>query len=1439
MTNRLPGKPRVVTNSMARRTALLGAAATALIAATPALHAATPEVQSATLQAAVRNALRLPVTERMSVEAVRKAFSKPSSLAAPSRKIDFNNGDNITVGPDQTAIPLSSTAESISIVNTGDLTGGIGIDVYTGAVDLDTALVNDSVNYFIDSGSVGLYDDAGNRVVDGYGNPAYIATGRIDVNRSFVILPPDPADSTITIDNRGSIAFADQHAIRAINPAGQSIDITNTGDITSTGGGELRAGIYARTEAYESSYTFGKTADGERTYNEFGQVTGVISLDEYAFEDVTLDMEYDGGAIAINNSGNIDMGLTTAPPYFGSASVWASAGIQAVGDGGTTIVNSGDIKVDKWSAGIEVRSTATTSISNSGRIDIGNSSAGISFSPSAMGDAGDYRLGGDVYIVNSGEIRGGITKDEVTPGELATANGIYVVSLGSNNENLAPYAHLNEVFSRYNEILGSDQYALIDIPKTRLYDTTVVNRGDIELKDGGRGISVIPRAGDSTAVNEGTIIVGDGASIALANFTIRSAGIYQNNFGVQGAGSTASINTATGIIIAGDDSAGIVNLNIGGDAIAINEGSITIGNGISASITDYAGETYDRLFLSHGIFSTSSASNNLGVTSYALNAGEITVGDLAKGMNVSGQSQRLLDPTDPTAISVNEGIISTGDNATGMFTLGTNATSLNSGSVTVGDLDLGWFTPSPTFGEYEAAQLGFGVTSWGEALSQVVNYGEITTGNGTVGAAARMYDPGYGYAAQLLQNADGVIITGDVSIGALVAGNYSSTLVNEGRITVGNDSVGADVTAGSVVLRYGDTTATVIDGALFASNSGIIETGDNSVGLRMTGVLNDVPYSGEVLVLDPPGCSYFNPPCYFSYETIEGTADAVGVSYLANSGTIRTGADSTAVVITGAGAAELGGAQIFNTGTIQAGADSTGTAIRINADNDLDSYVVNVGEIGGSIVFGGGNDTLINTQLLNDSGQVTSTGNITLNGSTIDFGAGSNRFEVDRGVLTLAGGDNLVTGADVFMTLATVDARNGVAGSTLTFDRNLSGSFTFGADLASGGEADRLIVGGDMTSGSTLGVVLNPVEQLKGDIDFTIVSVGGDNDANAPTIAGVSGQFADSLLSAEVRTDSATGDVLVSATFGMGHMAIAAGSATTMAQNWWLQSVETYDKRNMHRLSGASETGWSAWGSVFHEEGTIDPDNSLQDVSFDQKVSALQAGVQWTGEVGGGRLSAGPIFGYGDARANSNANIGSAKGNVNSYGLNASYRLEQGLYFDASWQSMTMDTDFRTPGTVSGATGESDADGDGYNLEVGYEYKLQSGLALVPQLQYASVDVELDDFTSSDGVYGFTDVGGKASLLRAGVAVLKTFETENGFVTPVANLNYLYSADGESELRSNGVQFDNDSSGSGYRAEFGIAGRYKAWDITGRVGVADMSSSDYMLSTNIAVRYRW
>ena len=162
----------------------------------------------------------------------------------------------------------------------------------------------------------------------------------------------------------------------------------------------------------------------------------------------------------------------------------------------------------------------------------------------------------------------------------------------------------------------------------------------------------------------------------------------------------------------------------------------------------------------------------------------------------------------------------------------------------------------------------------------------------------------------------------------------------------------------------------------------------------------------------------------------------------------------------------------------------------------------------------------------------------------------------------------------------------------------------------------------------------------------------------------MTGPFADSLLNAQASFDEETGEVIVSAVFGMGHMATAAGSATSMAQDWWMQSVGTFGQRNMYRLAGAEDAGLSAWGTVFHEEGTILPGNSLQDVSFDQKLSGLQAGVEWALDVGGGSFSVGPMFSYGNADANLNANLASAKGDALAYGLNANYVFENGLYVD-------------------------------------------------------------------------------------------------------------------------------------------------------------------------------
>ena len=176
------------------------------------------------------------------------------------------------------------------------------------------------------------------------------------------------------------------------------------------------------------------------------------------------------------------------------------------------------------------------------------------------------------------------------------------------------------------------------------------------------------------------------------------------------------------------------NYNIGGSSIAINEGSITTGDGIvSVTTTTTAGPTIACSI--PGASSRSTPAEEWGTTSYARNSGELAVGDLSVGMMVSGQGFSALNPAAPTGITVNEGIISTGDNSSGMFTMGTNATSVNSGSVTIGDYDISAFSRTHLHADVFAIGRN-GVGSTATFLSEVINTGTIITGDGKVGASA-------------------------------------------------------------------------------------------------------------------------------------------------------------------------------------------------------------------------------------------------------------------------------------------------------------------------------------------------------------------------------------------------------------------------------------------------------------------------------------------------------------------------------------------------------------------------------------------------------------------------------------------------------------------------------------------------------------------------------
>ena len=132
------------------------------------------------------------------------------------------------------------------------------------------------------------------------------------------------------------------------------------------------------------------------------------------------------------------------------------------------------------------------------------------------------------------------------------------------------------------------------------------------------------------------------------------------------------------------------------------------------------------------------------------------------------------------------------------------------------------------------------------------------------------------------------------------------------------------------------------------------------------------------------------------------------------------------------------------------------------------------------------------------------------------------------------------------MTAGNIEARNNAVDSSLTIDGNVSGDFVFAADF-NGGGSDELIITGDVADGSSMSVVLNPTQQLSGETSFTVITVGGENHADAPIIAGVTGNFADTRAGAEASYSEATGEITVTARFGMGHM----GTSAAVSDHAW------------------------------------------------------------------------------------------------------------------------------------------------------------------------------------------------------------------------------------------------------------------------------------------------
>ena len=450
MKKGLPNKSRVATVSRMRKSAMMGAAATALIAAAPTFSAdASPTRQRRCRQPSGASCGR----QRGSPHGARLS-SRRRELPPDSARSSSATATTSPSAPTKRR-SASESVEDISLVNTGDLTGGIGIDVSTGANDLADAMSDQTSSYVFG----GNYEYRSS-TTPAIPSTAQMATSRRSrrprspINIRATILEPDPLESTISIDNSGSIAFSGLQRHPGDQP-GRRVDRHRQFRRHHLDAGHRVPVRHLRLDGNIRPVGSPRPRPRPATSPTTPTASSRASTRPTSSRSTTspVDMEYDAGVISIQNSGNIDMGAVAGRPV---STARASSRRRASPRGATAARPSSTPATSRSTSGAPAsmppRRRRPRS-STAGRIDIGNLSSGISFGPS-RGSAGDYRLGGDVYILNTGEIHGGVTRDEGDPAVRRAATGINVFSLGSNNEYLAAQAHVNEIFAQLQRAAG-------------------------------------------------------------------------------------------------------------------------------------------------------------------------------------------------------------------------------------------------------------------------------------------------------------------------------------------------------------------------------------------------------------------------------------------------------------------------------------------------------------------------------------------------------------------------------------------------------------------------------------------------------------------------------------------------------------------------------------------------------------------------------------------------------------------------------------------------------------------------------------------------------------------------------------------------------------------------------------------------------------------------
>ena len=861
----------------------------------------------------------------------------------------------------------------------------------------------------------------------------------------------------------------------------------------------------------------------------------------------------------------------------------------------------------------------------------------------------------------------------------------------------------------------------------------------------GYGLALTQTGTSATSVNisnTGSIAVNAGNTPTVGGSTgalsITSSGAPVTYFGT---GTIANLGTGDGLSIDASAATSPVAINISSPG-GISSAS---GNGVTL-VNTAAGSTINASFSTISAGATGiQAQTSTG--SILLNTGAVT----AAGYGVSAANT-----TGPITVNTTGNVTSTGGS------IGVFADSI-SGPVNV----------NVTGGNVTAAG-GVGVLASTVGVSTV----NVSAGR-TVSATTAVV--GFDLGGTLIVNNSGTI-TGTTAVGSLaqttLTNNTGGTINGALQLSAladGISNAGTLALTGTSTLGDGNDTVTNTGITTIAAGSSLdLGLGDDTVTNNGTLTVNGTLLGGD------------------------------GID------TLTTGAGSTTTV-NGVVNLGLGNDVINNAGTFTVASGATfGTGDGNDTLNNSGTYT-----IAGTQDFGIGTDLVNNTGTINVTGTgvlanletFTNAGAGTVNfaaGSTLTAGAAtaftnSGRFNAEAGPVGITV-PNFINGAT-----GIIDMQDGANGDVTTITGNYAGTagsrvlIDANADLTA---SDRLVVSGNITGSTTLGVAYLGTAATFNPTGALVVDGGGTTAAGAFVLDPAS--VNNGLLTYGL--DLRGADYYLSSNFNAGVTGLA--PLARMGSDMWYQSFDAYHDgiAGRHGYRDNQTTPVGVWANLYISRdkwGETSTSSTLfgQTLTYSSEVENRRRGAQGGVDFGLGGFTVGVTAGYEKNKAN-NGTVADYNIEGYNYGAYALFGSQAGLYGGVMYKRDDYDIRF-LDNTRGFGVEMNDAHSEGWDGELGFrttgesmKFDLNGGLSWVK--------TKIDPTT----LYGTSFSYDGAESMRGRLGARMIFPQAMGAFVGV-KVFHEFKEDGEALTITSGTTSGTllpDPRGTTYRVEAGLGG---------------------------------